>query len=210
MDKIEKIRQEIERQMKFYDEKEMKAWDDSEQGDEDALWYQGHRKMCAKLLSFLDTLSEEPELVRHPPIAYTYPSDASRDEQLKMALLALLGSDLIKVAGNKFTKQDLIDWVEKQKDQEEPDKSLEEEITRYGQEEMPVVLESDLNDIARHFAKWQKEQMMKDAYVESLIVEDGRIELEGDPLPCLNPIILLPYPQFKPGDKAKLIIIKED
>ena len=59
MTNIEKIRQEIERQMKFYDEKEMKAWDDSEQGDEDALWYQGHRKMCAKLLSFIDSLPEE-------------------------------------------------------------------------------------------------------------------------------------------------------
>lgn len=59
-------------------------------------------------------------------------------------------------------------------------------------------------------AKWQKEQMLKDAYVESQIVEDGRIELEGDPLPCLNPIILLSYPQFKPGDKVRIIIIKED
>lgn len=56
----EKLKAEIERQMKFYDEKEMKAWDDSEQGDEDALWYQGHRKMCAKLLTFLDTLEEQP------------------------------------------------------------------------------------------------------------------------------------------------------
>lgn len=61
--------------------------------------------------------SSDEELVRHPPITYTYPSDASRDEQLKMALLALLNSDLIKVVGNKFTKQDLIDWVEKQKEQ---------------------------------------------------------------------------------------------
>ena len=61
MDKIEKIRQEIERRMKYYDEKEMKAWDDSEQGDEDALWYQGHRKMCAELLTFLNTLTEEPD-----------------------------------------------------------------------------------------------------------------------------------------------------
>ena len=59
MSNIEKIRQEIERQMKFYDEKEMKAWDDSEHGDEDALWYQGHRNMCAKLLSFIDSLPEE-------------------------------------------------------------------------------------------------------------------------------------------------------
>lgn len=59
----------------------------------------------------------DEELVRHPPITYTYPSDASRDEQLKMALLALLNSDLIKVAGKKFTKQDLIDWVEKKQEQ---------------------------------------------------------------------------------------------
>ena len=43
------------------------------------------------------------------------------DEQLKRALIALLNSDLIKVAGNKFTKQDLIDWVEKQKPTENSD-----------------------------------------------------------------------------------------
>ena len=42
---------------------------------------------------------------------------------------------------------------------EEPDKSLEEEITRYRKEEMPVVLESDLNDIARHFAVWGAEHL---------------------------------------------------
>ena len=56
---------------------------------------------------------QKPELVQQPPITYTYPSDASRDERLKAALLALLNSDLIKVAGNKFTKQDLIEWVER-------------------------------------------------------------------------------------------------
>lgn len=55
---IEQIKAEIERQMKFYYEKEMDALDDSEQGDEDALWYQGHRKMCEKLLSFISTLEE--------------------------------------------------------------------------------------------------------------------------------------------------------
>ena len=56
---------------------------------------------------------QKPELVQQPPITYTYPSDASRDERLKAALLALLNSDLIKVAGNKFTKQDLIEWVDR-------------------------------------------------------------------------------------------------
>lgn len=54
---------------------------------------------------------QKPELVPHP-ITYMYPSDASKDERLKMALLALLNSDSIKVAGNKFTQRDLIDWVE--------------------------------------------------------------------------------------------------
>ena len=44
----------------------------------------------------------------------------------------------------------LIDSLQ-QEPQEEPDKGLEEEITRYGKDEMPVVLESDLNDIAHHF-----------------------------------------------------------
>lgn len=38
---------------------------------------------------------------------------------------------------------------------------LEEEIKRYGKEEMPLVLESDLNDIARHFAEWGAEHLKK-------------------------------------------------
>ena len=71
-----------------------------------------------KIRDWLEKQKEQkPELVQHPPITYTYPSDASRDEQLKRAIIALLNSDLIKVAGNKFTKQDLIDWVEKQEDE---------------------------------------------------------------------------------------------
>ena len=58
-------------------------------------------------------------------------------------------------------------------------------------------------------AKWQKEQMMKEAFVVDYVnVDDGRIELEGMPLPCLNPIILLPYPQFQPGDKVRIIVVK--
>ena len=57
---------------------------------------------------------QKPELVRHSPITYTYNSNASRDERLQAALLALLGSDLIQVNdGGYFTKQDLIEWVKK-------------------------------------------------------------------------------------------------
>lgn len=55
-------------------------------------------------------------------------------------------------------------------------------------------------------AEWQKQQMMKDAFIDDYTVHDGRIELEGDPLPSVEPIIILPYPKFKPNDKVKLII----
>lgn len=91
---------------------------------------------------------------------------------------------------------------------EEPDKSLEEEVKRYLREEHDR--DTTVRNVARHFAEWQKSQMLREAYVESQIVEDGRIELEGDPLPCLNPIILLPYPQFNPGDKVRVLVLKAE
>ena len=123
------------------------------------------------------------------------------------------GLDYIKSYINTLSKQQV----------KEPDKSLEEEIRKYLSDRWkfgcctpvtPVVLPNyttvELEECANHFAQWQKEQMLKDAYVESQIVEDGRIELEGDPLPCLNPIILLPYPQFNPGDKVRIVILKAE
>lgn len=57
-------------------------------------------------------------------------------------------------------------------------------------------------------AEWQKSQMFKDAFVDNYVVDDGRIDLEGDPLPSLDPIILLPYPQFMPGDKVRIVVLK--
>ncbi len=47
-------------------------------------------------------------------------------------------------------------------------------------------------------------------FVGNYVAHDGRIELEGDPLPSLDPILLLPYPQFKPGDKVKVIVLKAE
>lgn len=67
------------------------------------------------MIAYLEKQEQKPELVQQPPITYTYNSNASRDERLKAALLALLNSDLLKVKeGGYFTKQDLIDWVDKQ------------------------------------------------------------------------------------------------
>ena len=60
MSNIEKIRQEIERQLEYFKGKEDDAWDDCDNyTDEDAMWYQGHWKMCSRLLSFIDSLPEE-------------------------------------------------------------------------------------------------------------------------------------------------------
>ena len=87
---------------------------------------------------------------------------------------------------------------------------LEEEIERYlhslgvgyggwvdGMED------DDLRGIARHFAQWQKEQMMKEA-VEGIVYQ-----------PCDHyfPQVCSGLPfgmEAKHGDKVKLIIIKED
>lgn len=64
--------------------------------------------------------------------------------------------------------------------------------------------------LCQYIAEQVYEQMLKDAFVDNYVVHDGRIELEGDPLPSLDPILLLPYPQFKPGDKVRIIVIKEE
>lgn len=87
--------------------------------------------------------------------------------------------------------------------------NIEEFVNSYLQEHRHDVLLNPYNGLI-DFANTFKEQMLKDAYVESQIVEDGRIELEGNPLPCLNPIILLPYPQFQPSDKVRLIVLKAE
>ena len=72
----------------------------------------------------------KPELVQQPPITYTYKSNASRDERLKAALLALLNSDLLKVKeGGYFTKQDLIEWVERIPTDKPAEWSVEDKLT---------------------------------------------------------------------------------
>ncbi len=65
-------------------------------------------------------------------------------------------------------------------------------------------------DITFHIGQEDIQDLQKEAVEWDYTLEDGRIEIEGDPLPCLNPILNLPYPKFKPGDKVKLIIVKED
>ena len=62
-----------------------------------------------------------------------------------------------------------LDTLEEEKPMNQ--EGLEEEIKRYGKEEMPVVLESDLNDIARHFAEWGKEQGYREGFLEGAKIQ---------------------------------------
>lgn len=183
MDKIARIRQKIERRINELDKDKYINID---------------AKACrvselSSLKRFLDTLEEEPDTPEFP-------------ETFEICLYD--GRTPNKENCNECSTTCSVR-------KEEPDKSLEEAAEEYTQK----MLESwkfdstglrPLREPFKAGAEWQKEQMMKDAYVESLIVEDGRIELGGDPLPCLNPIILLPYPQFQPDDKVRIIIVKED
>ena len=61
--------------------------------------------------------------------------------------------------------------------------------------------------IAKHFAQWQREQMMKDA-VEGYIEGDQRNQ-EDEPYDVYAVSDSLDTTKFKIGDKVKVIIIKE-
>jgi hypothetical protein len=83
---------------------------------------------------------------------------------------------------------------------EEPaSEDLDEEMHRYFKEWM-----GDPVDVARHFANWQKQQMMKDAL--TCTVERHYDKRIGK---YLTPDIVLNEPAYEEGDKVKLIIVKE-
>lgn len=89
--------------------------------------------------------------------------------------------------------------------QEPASEDLEKEIDRYFNTEGIPVTGGALRDTARHFAQWQKEQMIKDAIECHIDYYDG-------------PILNFTQKQLddalekngaKIGDKVKVIIIKE-
>ena len=60
--------------------------------------------------------------------------------------------------------------------------------------------DEDLRKIARHFAEWQKEQMMKEAVEGTIVNACYPTKIETNSF----------YSKFEHGQKVKLIIIKED
>lgn len=92
------------------------------------------------------------------------------------------------------------------KEGEPVSKDLEKEIQRYLREECSSDDEPSIGEIARHFANWQKEQMLKDAVEASVnyyenIPGGSYVELVAD---ILNPTGV----RYK--DKVKIVIVKED
>ena len=79
---------------------------------------------------------------------------------------------------------------------------LEKEIERYirfnGNGYSVVLDDDDLRKLARHFAQWQKEQMLKEA-VEIEVVET-----------CGIPSVWVKTAQSKAGDKVRIVIVKEE
>lgn len=94
---------------------------------------------------------------------------------------------------------------------EKINKSLEEEIDRfedwmetYNQSDYPTSFTT--RDIARHFAEWQKSQMLKDA-VEGEVYKFGEVAYVKE----RNNAELTKYlSQFNNGDKVRIVVLKEE
>ena len=125
-----------------------------------------------------------------------------------------LQSDRLSHSVTKTNDQVLANSAKSSKDLQEPvNEELEKEINaffagwceedEYGSAVKPDFYSAgleDIKDIARHFAQWQKEQMMKDAI---------EVKINRDTLYNLKPFIHEKYLDYKIGDKVKIIIIKE-
>ena len=99
-------------------------------------YYQGKAVAYGELLPFIDSLQQEP---------------IEKDEEME----ALIACDIIEATAKRVN-------IDKQ------DKDKEEEVKRYYSDNFTYISSdqptlSILTNVARHFAEWQKERMIKDA-----------------------------------------------
>ena len=189
---IEKIRAEVERRMNIcngiYERDKEKNWDMSN-------YYHGKAVSLGELLSFLDTLKEQP--VDFP----------TTDEEMKEFLATHPKVEVPERYKNP-------DWVFEQPVCEE----LEEEIKRYYED-----MDGDCRyaQTARHFAKWQKQhdaELIEIAYNDGITIgmtkqKEQMMKEAVEVRVGFNaglPMLKLRKKDWKVGDKVKLIIIKED
>lgn len=95
----------------------------------------------------------------------------------------------------------VIDSLPEEKLSEDLNDEIKKFIEEYGYERDEDKLLIAI--VARHFAEWQKEQMMKDAV-------EGEIQMRYSGSLCAKTIRVINEDKFKLGDKVKIIIVKED
>ena len=110
--------------------------------------------------------------------------------------------------------------AEWQKEQDQPitGNSLEKEWLRYVDKkkkecggELPALGEYGWLQIARHFAEWQKSQMLKDAVEGEVIKTDKHTSVRYKSFYGTDRYFYgIADKQFKPGDKVRIIVVKAE
>ena len=98
-------------------------------------------------------------------------------------------------------------WKWKYKKEEHVSEEIEEELNSYLERVKATDKDIDFVDFARYFAKWQKQQMMKDA-------TDVTVHIDTGNYPYIPQLELYDYDNdvalAKEGDKYKVVLIKEE
>lgn len=160
----------------------------------------------SSLLSFIDSLPVEPKFKV---------GDVVRSTNDTILTIIGMGQYCYHCENDYsfgFNIQDEFELIENPVNEDQDNEGLKEELRTFldktgapfywaGDEEQLEWLEI----IARHFANWQKRQIMKDAI-------NGEVFDSYDKDICQHHLeLLVDIPkQYKDGDKVKLIIIKED
>ena len=94
-----------------------------------------------------------------------------------------------------------LDSLSEEPDNEDLNDEIKKFIEEYGYERGEDKLLIAI--VARHFASWQKQQMLKDAV-------EGEIRVRYSGCLCATTIRAINEDKFKLGDKVRVIIVKED
>lgn len=188
----ETIRQEIESRMKICEgifERESDTY------------YQGKAVAYGELLAFIDSLSEgKPSYVTDSPGDPGNPGEPGISDDLEEAVFKELGTTkdeyLAKSMDKVHLEMEIATYLQDWDDDDEIGLHLS---TDNGS--IPIELE-DIRDLARHFANWQKEQMMKEA-VEGVVYRYESYQR-------IATAIIVDIPREILGNKVKIIIVKEE
>ena len=191
---IEQIKAEVERHKELFKEA-------AEVGN----YYAGARLDEAnEILSFLDTLQEQPvceeleEAAQHDAICtYTMPEDGDIEKVFKVQEARVFHEIGFKAGANWQKQQDSLHILETCKENGDSftSEALEEAAKEYVDDTNPA---DSFYDAFKDGALWMREQMLKEA-VEGRVVDAGIFATYNTPVEYTHP-----------GDKVKIIIVKED